>query len=94
MQSYSKYIKSQNKIAIPCLKLPKFEIIPLFSPPTFDFPILFHNFVDVIFSLKLATKMDKLFAYMLPEVEFIDVVVERGFADSIEFVGKDDEVEF
>jgi hypothetical protein len=38
--------------------------------------------------------MDKLFAYMLPEVEFIDVVVERGFADSIEFVGKDDEVEF
>ena len=32
--------------------------------------------------------------YLLPEVEFADVIVERGFADSIEVVGKDDEVEF
>ncbi len=32
--------------------------------------------------------------YLLPDMEFADIVVERGFADSIEIVGKDDEVEF
>ncbi len=31
--------------------------------------------------------------YLLPEVEFADIVVERGFADSIEEVGKDEEVD-
>ena len=33
-------------------------------------------------------------AYASPEVELIEVFTERGFADSTEIVGKDDEVEF
>ena len=34
--------------------------------------------------------------YLLPDVEFADIIIERGFAVSgeIEEVGKDDEVEF
>lgn len=32
--------------------------------------------------------------YLYPEVELLEVLTERGFADSIEVVGKDDEVEF
>lgn len=30
--------------------------------------------------------------YLLPEVEFAVVIVEQGFADSVEVVGKDGEV--
>jgi hypothetical protein len=33
-------------------------------------------------------------AYLHPEVEIAEVALERGFADSIEVVGKDQEVEF
>ena len=33
-------------------------------------------------------------AYVSPEVELVEVLTERGFADSIELVGKDEEVEF
>ena len=33
-------------------------------------------------------------AYLLPEVELAEVALERGFADSTEIVGKDEEVEF
>lgn len=33
-------------------------------------------------------------AYAFPEVELVEVLTERGFADSIELVGKDEEVEF
>ena len=33
-------------------------------------------------------------AYTSPEVELVEVLTERGFADSIELVGKDEEVEF
>lgn len=32
--------------------------------------------------------------YLRPEVEFADVIVERGFSASIEYVGKDEEIEF
>ena len=32
--------------------------------------------------------------YLRPELETTDAVVERGFATSIEFVEKDEEVEF
>jgi hypothetical protein len=32
--------------------------------------------------------------YLHPEVELIEVLTERGFADSIEMVEKDEEVEF
>ena len=34
--------------------------------------------------------------YLLPDVEFADIAIERGFAvtGNIEDVGKDDEVEF
>ena len=31
--------------------------------------------------------------YLQPEVELIEVITERGFADSIEMVGKDEEVD-
>lgn len=31
--------------------------------------------------------------YLRPKVEFADIVVERGFANSIEIVGKDEEVD-
>ena len=37
-----------------------------------------------------ATKRD----YLLPDVELAEGALERGFADSIEVVGKDEEVEF
>ena len=42
-------------------------------------------------NLKLCTEK---YEYLLPEVEIADVIVERGFADSTEIVGKDEEVEF
>lgn len=32
--------------------------------------------------------------YLHPEVEYADIVVERGFADSTEDVDKDDEIGF
>jgi hypothetical protein len=32
--------------------------------------------------------------YLHPELEIADVVVEQGFVASLEFVGKDEEVEF
>ena len=32
--------------------------------------------------------------YFCPEVELLEVMLERGFADSIEAVEKDQEVEF
>ena len=32
--------------------------------------------------------------YLLPEVEIAEVIVEGGFADSIEKVEKDEEVDF
>lgn len=31
--------------------------------------------------------------YLLPDVEIIEVFTERGFADSIEIIGKDEEVD-
>ena len=31
--------------------------------------------------------------YLFPTVEIADIIVERGFADSIEIVGKDEEVD-
>ncbi len=32
--------------------------------------------------------------YLRPEMEVAEIATERGFADSIEIVGKDNEVEF
>lgn len=39
------------------------------------------------------TKIFEKASYATPEVELIEVLTERGFADSIELVGKDEEVE-
>lgn len=33
-------------------------------------------------------------AYLVPEVEQIEVLIEQGFANSIEEVGKDEETHF
>ena len=43
-----------------------------------------------ITNLNCATKH----AYLSPEVELAEVALERGFADSIEKVEKDEEVDF